>query len=88
MIVRKALCGLRTSGAAFRAHLAETFLYDLSYTPMRADPDVRIRLAVRKPDGKKYYKMVLVYADDTLCMLHDPKATMRGIQETFKMKDD
>jgi hypothetical protein len=41
MIMRKALYGLRTSGVAFRAHLAET-LYDLSYAPTRADPDVWI----------------------------------------------
>jgi hypothetical protein len=41
-----------------------------------------------KPDGFKYYKMVLVHVDDILCMSHDPKATMRGIQEAFKLKDD
>jgi hypothetical protein len=86
MIVRKALYGLKTSGAAFRAHMAET-LYDLSYTPSRADPDVWLRPAV-KLDGFKYYEMVLVYVDDILCISHDPKATMVGIQETFKLKDD
>ena len=32
--------------------------------------------------------MVLVYVDDILCISHDPKATMAGIQETFKLKDD
>jgi hypothetical protein len=52
MIVRKALYGLRTSGVAFRAHMAET-LYDLSYAPTSADPDVWIQPAV-KPDGFKY----------------------------------
>jgi hypothetical protein len=41
-----------------------------------------------KPDGFKYYEMVLVYVDDILCVSHDPKATMSGIQETFKLKDD
>ena len=39
MIIRKALYGLKSSGAAFRAHLSET-LYYLSYTPTKADPDV------------------------------------------------
>ena len=34
MVIRKALYGLKSSGAAFRAHLAET-LYDLSYLPIR-----------------------------------------------------
>ena len=41
-----------------------------------------------KPDGFKYYEMVLVYVDDILCISHDPKATIRGIQETFKLKDN
>jgi Reverse transcriptase (RNA-dependent DNA polymerase) len=49
MIIKKALDGLKTSSAAFRAHLAET-LYELNYTPMKADPDVWIRPGV-KPDG-------------------------------------
>jgi hypothetical protein len=86
MIVKKALYGLKSSGAAFRAHLAET-LYDLNYKPTKADPDVWIRPAM-KADGFKYYEMVLVYVDDILCVSHDPKATMSGLQATFKLKDD
>ena len=86
MIIRKALYGLKSSGAAFRAHLAET-LYDIGYKPTKADPDVWIRPAVRT-DGFEYYEMVLVYVDDILCISADPKATMYGIQETFKLKDD
>ena len=39
MIVVRALCGLKSSGAAFRALLSET-VYDLGYTPSKADPDV------------------------------------------------
>ena len=86
MIIRKALYGLKSSGAAFRAHLAES-LYDLNYTPTKADPDVWIRPAV-KANGFEYYEMVLVYVDDILCISDEPKATMRGIQATFKLKDD
>ena len=86
MVVRKALYGLKSSGAAFRAHLAET-LYDLNYTPTKADPDVWIRPAT-KPNGFEYYEMTLVYVDDILCISHDPKATMEGIQATFKLKDN
>jgi hypothetical protein len=41
MLVKKALYQLKSSCAAFRAHLAET-LYNLSYTPTKADPDVWI----------------------------------------------
>ena len=39
MIVVRALCGLESSGAAFRTLLSETE-YDLGYTPSKADPDV------------------------------------------------
>jgi hypothetical protein len=86
MLVKKALYGLKSSGAAFRAHLAET-LYDLGYLPTKADPDVWIRPGV-KADGFKYYEMILCYVDDVLCVSHDPEASMKGIQGTFKLKDD
>jgi Reverse transcriptase (RNA-dependent DNA polymerase) len=86
MIVKIALYGLKTGGAAFRAHLAET-LYELNYTPTKADPDVWIRPGI-KPDRFEYYEMVLVYVDDDLSISHDPEATMKGIQGTFKLKDD
>ena len=39
MFIHKALYGLRSSGAAFHAHLAET-LYDIGFVSTRADPDV------------------------------------------------
>ena len=39
MIVRKALYGLKGSGAAFRAHLAEK-LHDIGFIPTQADPNV------------------------------------------------
>ena len=39
MIVKKALYGLKGSGTAFRAHLAEK-LHDIGFIPTRADPDV------------------------------------------------
>jgi hypothetical protein len=71
MLVKKALYGLKSSGAAFRAHLAKT-LYE-------ADPDVWIQPANRS-DGFKYNKMLLVYVDDVLCISHNAKATMKGIQ--------
>ena len=32
--------------------------------------------------------MLLVYVDDVLCISHDPTATMKGIQGTFKLKGD
>lgn len=53
-IVRKALYGLKSSGAAFRAFWAET-LDDIGFKLSIADPDIWLRPAV-KPDGEKYYE--------------------------------
>ena len=86
MVVRKALYGLKSSGAAFRALLAET-LYDLHYVPTQADPDMWIRPAT-KPDGFKYYEYVMVYVDDIAHCSHDTGKTMRGIQAAYKLKND
>ena len=41
-----------------------------------------------KPDGTKYYEYVLCYVDDVLSISNDPMATMKGIQNKFKLKDD
>ncbi len=86
MLVKKALYGLKSSGAAFRAYLAET-LDAMGYRPSYADPDVWLRPAI-KPDGFEYYEYILCYVDDVLCISHDPKKSMKRIQEDFKLKDD
>ena len=86
MIVKKALYGLRSSGAAFRSLLSDT-LHDMGYKPSRADPDVYLRPAV-KGCGFEYYEMVLCYVDDVLAIGHDPMSTMNGIKRTFKIKND
>ena len=83
---RRTLYGLKSAGAAFRALLAET-LYDLGYVPTMADPDVWLRPAV-KVDGFEYYEMVLCYVDDILSISENPKATLEGLQGTFKLKDN
>ena len=85
-IVKKALYGLKSTGAAFRAILAET-LYDLGYVPTKADPDVWLRPAVTVDDFE-YYEMVLCYVDDILLLSENPKATLAGLQGTFKLKDN
>ena len=64
MIFRKALYDLKSSGMAFRAHLAET-LHDISFKPTKADPYVWIRPVV-KPDGIEYYEYIMCYVDDIL----------------------
>ena len=58
MIVVHALYGLKSSGTAFRTLLVGT-LYDIGYTPSKADPDVWLRTSV-KPERFEYY------ANDTM----------------------
>ena len=86
MLIRKALYGLRSSGAAFRAHLAET-LYDIRFVLTRADPDVWRRPAV-KEDDFEYHEYVLCYVDDILAISHKARDVLRAIQNIFKLKDD
>ena len=86
MLITRALYGLKSSGAAFRAFLAEV-LWDFGYRPSKADPDVHMRPAV-KPNGFQHYKYVLCYVDDVLCISANPLKTMTSLQSRFKLKDD
>ena len=86
MVVKKALYGLKGSGAAFRAHLAEK-LHDIGFIPTHAYPDVWRRPAV-KPDGFEYYEYILCCVDDLLAISHDAQKVLKSVQDTFKFKDD
>ena len=57
------------------------------YVPLKADPDVWIRPAVR-PDGSEYYAIALCYFDDVLVIAAEPMKTMDGIRAVFKLKGD
>ena len=84
IIVKMALYGLKSSGAAFRANLAGV-IHDLLYVPSKAYPDVWIRLAVR-PYGSEYYEMALCYVDGVLIIATEPMKTIDGIRAVFKLK--
>ena len=86
MLIWKALYGLKSSGAAFHAHLAET-LYDIGFVPAHANPDVWRRPAF-KEDGFEYYEYVLCYVDDILAISHKAKDALKAVQAIFKLKDD
>jgi hypothetical protein len=81
VIIIKALYGLKTSGAAWRAHFAET-LHSLGFTSSLADPDVWYRPEC-KPDGFKYYAYILVYVDDILVVCHNPGDIMKILAKSF-----
>ena len=87
MIIRKALYGLKSSGAAFRALLAET-LHDCGFIPTIGDPDVHIRPAA-KENGDGYYEMILTYVDDIICISHRARETLEeAVKQNFKIKND
>jgi hypothetical protein len=79
------LYGLKSTGAVFRAALAQ-LLQDLGYKSSKADPDVSMREAV-KTDGHKYYKMLFVYVDDILALSHQAIESIQEITNFFKAKD-
>ena len=86
MIVKRALYGLKSSGAAFRSFLA-TRLDEIGFVPSEADPDVWLRRSA-KPDGEQYYEYVLCYVDDIMSISHEPSRALKQIQEQFKFKKD
>jgi hypothetical protein len=69
MIIKRALYGLRSSGAAWRNMLAQT-IEEMGFTSTVVDPDVWRRRAV-KPSGKEYYALLLVFVDDILIISHE-----------------
>ena len=85
MNIKKALYGLKTSGAAWRSLLASS-LTELGYESTKADRDVGICTAV-KPDGFEYYEMVLVYVYDISVTAFDPKLTMDAIGKLYRLKE-
>eukprot|EP00978_Attheya_sp_CCMP212_P009047 scaffold21332_cov42-Attheya_sp.AAC.1 len=56
-LVTRALYGLKSASASFRAFMAEK-LDDMGFNSSYADPDVWLRAAT-KADGEEYYEYVL-----------------------------
>ena len=86
MKVTRALHGLKSAGASFRAFLGE-HLWDLGHRPSHADPDVHLRSAVAA-DGFECCECVLCHVDDVLRISKNPMATIKGIQDKFTLKGD
>jgi hypothetical protein len=84
-IIRKALYGLKSSGAAWRSLLAGT-LHDIGYRASLVDPDVWLRPAV-KANGEHYYEYIFVYVDDLLVLSSQPQLTMNTISKFYRLKE-
>lgn len=83
-IIQLALYGLKSSGYAWRSHLAET-LRMMDFTMCYADNDVWMR-AAEKLDGTKYYEYVLVYTDDILVLSMRPHDVMSALDQHYVIK--
>ena len=84
-VVRE-LYGLPVAGAAFRSYLGSK-LRTLGYVPMKADPDLWMRPAV-KPDGTRYYEYLLAYVDDLCGMSMDTNHMFDAIGAMFTLKKE
>jgi hypothetical protein len=87
LVVGKALCGLRSGGHAWRKLLSEVLQFELKFELTKADPDARIRSAV-KPDGFERCEVVLVHVDDTPVASGDAKLIVEHLAKAFKLKPD
>ncbi len=81
LIVTRALYGLKSSGAAWRADLASS-LRDMRFISSQADPDVWIRSA------GTHFDVVLVYVDDILVFAKDPQTTMNELGKLYELKPE
>jgi hypothetical protein len=84
-IIVCALYGFKSAGAALRAHLA-SFMHQMGYTSYKADPDLWLKAVTRPEDNMHYYAYILCYADDILCIHHDPMSVMNEINGYILLK--
>ena len=83
----RALYGLKSSGAAWRAMFSTFITEHLKFKSTRIDPDVYIRRNHKK-NGQPYYEMLLVYVDDVLLISHAPDEVMEQIAGEFEIKNN
>jgi hypothetical protein len=84
-VIVRALYGLKSAGAAFRAHLA-SFMHQMGYTSCKADPDLWLKAVTRPEDNVHYYAYILCYVDDILCIHHGPMSVMKEINGYLPLK--
>ena len=58
---------------------------EMGFKSSVADPDVWMRPDV-KPDGKEYYKYILIYVDNILAISMQPRHVMKDILPIFTSK--
>ena len=84
-VIVRALYGLKSAGAAFRAHLAAC-MREIGFKSCLADPDLWYKEMTRPDDNFKYYAYVLCYVDDILCIHHDADSVLGQINGFLPLK--
>ena len=79
MRVVKALYGLKSSGARWYDRLADV-LWDMGFTPSKADEDIWMR---RVDD---HYEYIAVYVDDLAIASKNPQAIIDSLMNDHKFK--
>ena len=86
MTIARALYGLKSSGASWRAKLSET-LMSLGYKSSEADADVWTKRNF-KPNVYPYYKYMLCCVDDLLHICFKPKEDMDELNMIYWLKEE
>jgi hypothetical protein len=84
-IIVRTLYGLKSTGAAFHAHLADCIRH-LGYTSCPAKPDLWYKEVKRPVTGASYYSKILIYVDNILCIHHDAMPVLDKLDKYFTLK--
>jgi hypothetical protein len=85
-LIHRALYGGKSAGRDFRNHL-RSCIHHLGFKSCPANPDVRIRSAI-KSDGNEVYEYVLLYTDDALSIGVEAESILRiEIGKYFELKE-
>ena len=85
LVIFKVLYGLKSSGEAFCAFLAER-LDDIGFKSSIVDQDVWMRPA-RKASCEDYYKYILCYINDIICISAEPSCAMDEKKGYFEVQE-
>ena len=74
-VIVGALYGLKSTGAAFRSHLAKC-IESLGNESCKTDPDLWLKPEVRPEDVVQFYSYLLCNVNDILCIHHNEDAVL------------
>ena len=84
-LIVRALYGLKSTGAVFRAQLGRC-MQGLVYEPFLANPDLFTKSDVIPEDKYEYYSYILCYVDDIMVIHHDSLSILKNIYKYFTLK--